>query len=96
MKDWTKLVLSLHHTNGHGTIEISWDEAADDFRVDLVHSAEEMPPDMIHMNPEKCIAYGVHALYDAFQKLMPRRHVDRIIAMMMADIAGGRLPADAN
>lgn len=89
MNEWTKLVLTLQHAKGHGTIEISWDDKADAFRVNMVHSAEDMPPDMVHMDPEKCISYGVHALYDAFHKLLPQRHVDRIIDMMM-----GRLVED--
>lgn len=89
MKDWTKIVLTLHHAKGHGTIEIAWDEAADEFRVDLIHSADDMPPDMVHMKPEKCITYGVHALYDAFHKLLPQRHVDRIVSDMMLQVKAG-------
>lgn len=86
MKDWTKLVLSLHHTQGYGTIEISWDDKADAFLVNMVSSAEDLPPDSVHMKPEKCITYGVHALYDAFHKLLPQRHVDRIVGDMMMQV----------
>lgn len=86
MNDWKKLVLTLQHTEGQGTIEISWDDKADAFLVDMVSSAEELPPDSVHMNSEKCIAYAVHAVYDAFHKLLPQRHVDRIIDMMMGKL----------
>lgn len=83
MKEWTKLVLTLQHAEGNGTIEISWDDKADAFLVNMVSSVEELPPDSVHMNSEKCIAYAVHAVYDAFHKLLPQRHVDRIIDTMI-------------
>ncbi len=86
MKEWTKLVLPLQHADGNGTIEISWDDKADAFLVNMVSSAEELPPDSVHMNSEKCIAYAVHAVYDAFHKLLPQRHVDRSIDMMMGKL----------
>lgn len=93
MKEWTKLVLSLHHTQGFGTIEISWDEKADAFKVDLVHSSEGLPPEMVHMESEKCINYAIHAVYDAFHKLLPPAQVERIIELVMAEarVEGDRL-----
>jgi len=88
MKEWTKLVLSLHHTQGFGTIEISWDEKADAFKVDLVHSTDGFAPEMVHMEPEKCINYAIHAVYDAFHKLLPPDQVERMIDLA---IAGARV-----